>query len=91
LFHHIVFARHHHGEIEIELSDLDAVGGERVVGFIVEVRRLLVRLGGYGGDVGGGSGVGAPTFDTCGLLSQLRGAQCADVAARTAANNDNVE
>ena len=70
--------------------DLDAHRGEAVTGLGEQLGRVEQRLRGDAADVGAGAAVGGALLDDGDLEAELRGADGADVAAGSGADDDQV-
>jgi hypothetical protein len=86
----LVLPRHHGREIEIDAGDLDAVLGERMLGLGIFLRGLQQRLRGNAADIEAGAAGRAAPVDAGGLEAELRRADRGDIAAGTAADDDDV-
>src|SRR5208282_289266 len=94
---HFFLAREHAREVDGEPLDLDAVLGEAVAGMLVILRRLQQGFRRDAADVGAGSAGrrlavgGGPVVDAGGPEAELGGAYGGDVAARSGADDDDIE
>jgi hypothetical protein len=97
LLDHGVLAAEHLRQIEAQLADADAVIGEMLAGVLVVLARLQQRLRRNAADVGAGAAEGGaallvlPVVDAGGGEAELGRADGGDVAAGTAADDDDVE
>jgi len=84
-------AGHHGGQIQFDLTDLDAMFGEVMTGGLVVVRRMQQRLGRNAADVQAGAAQGAALFNAGDLQAQLSSADGGDITAGTAADDDHIK
>ena len=90
LLDHRILAPHHGLEVDRESLDLDAVVAEFLRRHMVVVGRLQQGLGRDAPDVQAGAAQGAAFLDDGRLEAQLRRPDGGDVAARAAADDDQV-
>ena len=97
LLHDGVLASEHPGDVDPEVLHRDAVVAEVLRRFLVVLRGLQQRLGRDAAHVGAGAARGRPArlvlplVDARGVETELRRADGGDVAARAAADDDDVE
>ena len=85
-----VLAGEHRGEVEADVAGVDAVLGERVLGFGVALARFEQGLAGDAADAEAGAAEAVFFFDAGDVLAELRGADRGDVSAGSAADDEDV-
>ncbi len=88
---HLVLPRHHGRQVERHVADLDAVLRQRMLRLGEMLRRLQQRLRRDAADIEAGAAERGALFDAGDAHAELRRADRRDIAARPAADHDDVE
>ena len=95
--HHLVLARQHLAQVELDVSRLDAVGRQEVVEVVIVVRRIEKRLGRDAPDVQARAAERRlaariePCVDARGAEPELRGPNRRNVSAGAGPDDDDIE
>ena len=91
LRHGLVLALEHGGQVQFDLADEHAVAGRFLLGKREVVTGVEQRLAGDAADVQAGAAEGLAAFDEGSFQAELRAANRRDVAARAAADDNEIK